>query len=177
MDMFHDEVIAKTRKPRSGDPVAGLPCGRGIGRRECHDRLQPGIGEAGFVPACLLMPRIDAYIQDNQEILFYIGIRLSKDGASGRSWPPVMRRGSPSAWPNTIMAKRYLSLCSLDHALGVMKSSFPAPQRTEQVPIMESVGRVVAVPVYAPVFRTRSAPVCHGRDRGPEQGHGRGIRN
>jgi putative molybdopterin biosynthesis protein len=48
------------------------------------------------------------------------------------------------------MAKRYLSLCSLDHALSVMKSSFPAPQRTEQVPIMESVGRVVAVPVYAP---------------------------
>ena len=48
------------------------------------------------------------------------------------------------------MAKRYLSLCSLDYALSVMKSSFPAPQRTEQVPIMESVGRVVAVPVYAP---------------------------
>lgn len=47
------------------------------------------------------------------------------------------------------MAKRYLSLCSLDHALGVMKRSFPAPQRTEQVPVMESVGRVVAVPVYA----------------------------
>ncbi|MGB7789204.1 molybdopterin biosynthesis protein [Methanoregula sp.] len=47
------------------------------------------------------------------------------------------------------MVKRYLSLCSLDHALSVMKSSFSAPQRTEQVPIMESVGRVVATPVYA----------------------------
>jgi putative molybdopterin biosynthesis protein len=30
-----------------------------------------------------------------------------------------------------------------------MKSSFSAPQRTEQVPIMESVGRIVATPVYA----------------------------
>jgi putative molybdopterin biosynthesis protein len=48
-----------------------------------------------------------------------------------------------------IMVKRYLSLCSLEDALSVMKSSFPAPQRTEQVPIMESVGRVVATPVYA----------------------------
>jgi len=47
------------------------------------------------------------------------------------------------------MVKRYLSLCSLDHALSVMKSSFSAPQRTEQVPIMESVGRVVVTPVYA----------------------------
>lgn len=47
------------------------------------------------------------------------------------------------------MVKRYLSLCSLEQALNLMKSSFPSPQRTEKVPVMESVGRVVAAPVYA----------------------------
>jgi putative molybdopterin biosynthesis protein len=47
------------------------------------------------------------------------------------------------------MVKRYLSLCSLEQALSQMKSSFPAPRRTENVPVVRSIGRVVAVPVYA----------------------------
>jgi putative molybdopterin biosynthesis protein len=47
------------------------------------------------------------------------------------------------------MVKRYLSLCSLEQALNLMKSSFPAPQRTESVPLTRSIGRVVTVPVYA----------------------------
>ncbi|MDD4137308.1 MAG: molybdopterin biosynthesis protein [Methanoregula sp.] len=47
------------------------------------------------------------------------------------------------------MVKRYLSLCSLEQALNQMKASFPAPRWTEQVPVMEAAGRVVAEPVFA----------------------------
>ena len=47
------------------------------------------------------------------------------------------------------MVKRYLSLCSLEQALNLLKTEFSAPQRTEKVPVMQSVGRVVAAPVYA----------------------------
>jgi putative molybdopterin biosynthesis protein len=47
------------------------------------------------------------------------------------------------------MVKRYLKLRSLTEALGLLTSSFAAPQRTENVPVMQSVGRVVAEPVFA----------------------------
>ncbi|MGD0079640.1 MAG: molybdopterin biosynthesis protein [Methanoregula sp.] len=47
------------------------------------------------------------------------------------------------------MVKRYLSLCSLEQALSLMKSSFQAPQCTEIVSLTRSTGRVVAAPVYA----------------------------
>ena len=45
------------------------------------------------------------------------------------------------------MVKRYLSLCSLEQALALMKGSFSAPSRTETIPVTEAVGRVVATPV------------------------------
>lgn len=38
---------------------------------------------------------------------------------------------------------------SLEHALGILKSSFPSPERVENVPITQSIGRVMADPVYA----------------------------
>jgi len=47
------------------------------------------------------------------------------------------------------MVKRYLQLISLGAAMDLLKTSFPAPDRTETVPVTESLGRVVAVPVYA----------------------------
>jgi putative molybdopterin biosynthesis protein len=47
------------------------------------------------------------------------------------------------------MVKRYLELRSLDEALMLLTSSFAIPMRTETVRVMQSVGRVVAVPVYA----------------------------
>lgn len=47
------------------------------------------------------------------------------------------------------MVKRYLELRSLEDALTLMTSSFPLPERTERVPVVQSVGRVVAIPVYA----------------------------
>lgn len=47
------------------------------------------------------------------------------------------------------MVKRYLELRSLDEALALLISSFAIPRRTEKVPVIQSVGRVVAVPVYA----------------------------
>jgi putative molybdopterin biosynthesis protein len=47
------------------------------------------------------------------------------------------------------MVKRYLELRSLDEALSLLTTSFPVPQRTEQVPVTQSAGRVVARPVYA----------------------------
>jgi len=47
------------------------------------------------------------------------------------------------------MVKRYLQLRSLDEALTLFTSSFTNPQRTEKVPLMQSVGRVVAAPVFA----------------------------
>jgi len=47
------------------------------------------------------------------------------------------------------MVKRYLELRSLDKALELLTTSFAVPQRTEKVPIMQSVGRVVAEPVFA----------------------------
>ncbi|MCX6700000.1 MAG: molybdopterin-binding protein, partial [Methanomicrobiales archaeon] len=47
------------------------------------------------------------------------------------------------------MAKRYLSLTSLDDALAVLKTSFTVPERRETIPLTQSVGRVVAVPLYA----------------------------
>ncbi|PKL58181.1 MAG: molybdopterin biosynthesis protein, partial [Methanomicrobiales archaeon HGW-Methanomicrobiales-5] len=47
------------------------------------------------------------------------------------------------------MVKRYLELHSLDEALTLLTSSFVVPRRTEKVPVIKSVGRVVAEPVYA----------------------------
>jgi putative molybdopterin biosynthesis protein len=47
------------------------------------------------------------------------------------------------------MVKRYLNLRSLDDALALLTSSFAVPKRTEMVPVMQSVGRVVAEPVFA----------------------------
>ncbi len=47
------------------------------------------------------------------------------------------------------MVKRYLTLTSLEQALTILKSSFPVPGRTEKIPIVQAVGRVVAEPVYA----------------------------
>jgi putative molybdopterin biosynthesis protein len=48
------------------------------------------------------------------------------------------------------MVKRYLSLCSLEHALHLLKTSFSVPDRRETIPVDRSLGRVVATPVYAP---------------------------
>jgi len=47
------------------------------------------------------------------------------------------------------MVKRYLTLCSLERALHLLKTSFLAPSHTERVPLIASLGRVVAKPVYA----------------------------
>ncbi|MGB9248009.1 MAG: molybdopterin biosynthesis protein [Methanoregula sp.] len=47
------------------------------------------------------------------------------------------------------MVKRYLSLVSFDEALGLLKSSFDIPGRTETVPVTRALGRVIATPVYA----------------------------
>ena len=47
------------------------------------------------------------------------------------------------------MVKRYLELRSLEEALALLTTSFKKPQRTERVPLMQSVGRVVAEPVFA----------------------------
>jgi putative molybdopterin biosynthesis protein len=47
------------------------------------------------------------------------------------------------------MVKRYLSLCTMELALARMFTSFPPPQTTECVPLEQSVGRVVATPVFA----------------------------
>lgn len=47
------------------------------------------------------------------------------------------------------MVKRYLQLRSLDEALTLLTTSFANPRRTGRVPLMQSVGRVVAEPVFA----------------------------
>lgn len=47
------------------------------------------------------------------------------------------------------MVKRYLELRTLDEALSLLTTSFPNPRKTERVHLMDSVGRVVAEPVYA----------------------------
>jgi molybdopterin molybdotransferase/putative molybdopterin biosynthesis protein len=47
------------------------------------------------------------------------------------------------------MVKRYLTLTPLDEALRLLRSSFSPPAGTEIVSLMESLGRVVVVPVYA----------------------------
>jgi putative molybdopterin biosynthesis protein len=47
------------------------------------------------------------------------------------------------------MVKRYLSLRSLEEALHILLGSFPAPGRVEAMPLVQSVGRIVAAPVYA----------------------------
>jgi putative molybdopterin biosynthesis protein len=47
------------------------------------------------------------------------------------------------------MVKRYLELRSLDEALTLLTTSFPVPQRIEKIPVVQSVGRVVAEPVFA----------------------------
>ena len=47
------------------------------------------------------------------------------------------------------MAKRYLTLTSLEHALSILKTSFQVPEGKDTIPITRAVGRVVAVPVYA----------------------------
>ncbi|MDK2974252.1 MAG: molybdopterin molybdotransferase [Methanofollis sp.] len=45
---------------------------------------------------------------------------------------------------------RYLSQVSLAEAVGCVRSTFPVPERNERLPLLRSVGRVTAVPVYAP---------------------------
>lgn len=47
------------------------------------------------------------------------------------------------------MVKRYLSLCSLEEALHLLKTSFVDPGRTETVPLTGSLGRIVAESIYA----------------------------
>jgi len=47
------------------------------------------------------------------------------------------------------MVKRYLELRSLEEALALLKGSFAHPGRTEKVPVVNAVGRVVAKPVFA----------------------------
>ena len=47
------------------------------------------------------------------------------------------------------MVKRYLELRSLDDALTLLTTSFPVPNRTENVPVTQASGRVVAEPIYA----------------------------
>ena len=47
------------------------------------------------------------------------------------------------------MVKRYLQLISLEQAQNLLLTSFPGPCRSERIPVMQSVGRVVAEPVYA----------------------------
>jgi putative molybdopterin biosynthesis protein len=47
------------------------------------------------------------------------------------------------------MVTRYLNLTSFEHARSILKESFPNPGHIEKIPIMQAVGRVVAVPVYA----------------------------
>jgi putative molybdopterin biosynthesis protein len=49
----------------------------------------------------------------------------------------------------TRMVKRYLELRSLADALTLLTTSFPNPRKTDRVRLMQSVGRVVAEPVYA----------------------------
>lgn len=47
------------------------------------------------------------------------------------------------------MVNRYLTLTPLEQALSILKTSFAAPDRLERIPIIQAVGRVVAVPLYA----------------------------
>jgi putative molybdopterin biosynthesis protein len=47
------------------------------------------------------------------------------------------------------MVKRYLTLISLEEAVHLLKTSFPAPGMMETVPLMQSLGRVIASPVRA----------------------------
>lgn len=47
------------------------------------------------------------------------------------------------------MVKRYLELRSLEEALTLLTTSFAIPGHTENVQVMQSVGRVVAEPVFA----------------------------
>jgi len=47
------------------------------------------------------------------------------------------------------VVKRYLQLISLEQALNLLKTSFVPPERTEKIHVTQSLGRVVAVPVYA----------------------------
>jgi putative molybdopterin biosynthesis protein len=47
------------------------------------------------------------------------------------------------------MVKRYLELRSLDEALMLLTTSFTHPRRTERIPLLQSVGRVAAEPVFA----------------------------
>lgn len=45
--------------------------------------------------------------------------------------------------------KRYLQLISLEKAQNILLSSFPGPERIEKIRITQSIGRVVAEPVFA----------------------------
>ncbi len=47
------------------------------------------------------------------------------------------------------MVKRYLTLTSFEQALLILKESFSNLGHIEKIPIMQAVGRVIAVPVYA----------------------------
>ncbi|MDG6257790.1 MAG: molybdopterin-binding protein [Methanomicrobiaceae archaeon] len=48
------------------------------------------------------------------------------------------------------MKKQYLSLRNQGDALALMKNAFPPPGRSITIPLLESEGRVVADPIYAP---------------------------
>ncbi|HII99306.1 MAG TPA: molybdopterin biosynthesis protein [Methanoregula sp.] len=47
------------------------------------------------------------------------------------------------------MVKRYLELRSFDEAIDLLKKTFPRPEKTEKVPVMQAAGRIVVSPVYA----------------------------
>jgi putative molybdopterin biosynthesis protein len=47
------------------------------------------------------------------------------------------------------MVKRYLTLTSLDRALHLLKTEFSVPSRSEKIPLISSIGRVIAKPIYA----------------------------
>ena len=47
------------------------------------------------------------------------------------------------------MVTRYLKLTPFEQARSIMKEAFPGPGRSEIIPLMQAVGRVVSTPVYA----------------------------
>lgn len=47
------------------------------------------------------------------------------------------------------MVKRYLELRSFDEARDLLIKTFPRPDKTEKVPVMQAAGRIVASPVHA----------------------------
>jgi putative molybdopterin biosynthesis protein len=77
------------------------------------------------------------------------------------------------------MVKRYLSLCSLEEALHILKTSFEPPERTETIPVTQSLGRMLAAPVHAKYsvpesnlaamdgIAVRSSETLHASDQTP----------